>query len=108
MWIFLSNSMLSIVEKSGDAKAGTLTVRGRIKGDIEKVFPDATVTEGAGTDYRFRASIPREQVAQALHDQVMALDYSNFKSTVKDRQRHDAYMACWSAMYGFQEQKHGK
>lgn len=102
MWIFLSDAMLSIVQKPGDAEAGTLTVRGRVKGDIERVFPDAKVVEGAGTDYRFRASIPREQVAKAMHDQVMALDYSNFKGAVKDRARHDAYLRCWSAMHALQ------
>ncbi len=102
MWIFLPDSMLSIVQKPGDAKAGTLTVRARIKGDIERVFPEAAVAENAGTDYRFRASIPREQVAKAMHDQVMALDYSNFKGAVKDRARHDAYLRCWSAMHALQ------
>ena len=102
MWIFLNDAMLSIVQKPAD-KAGTLTVRGRIKGDIERVFPGAMVIEGGGTDYRFRANVPRDQVAQAMFDQVMALNYSNFKSTVKDRQRHDAYLKVWSAMFGYQQ-----
>ena len=92
MWIFLPNSMLSIVQKPGDAKAGKLTVRARVAGDIERVFPGAMVIEGGGTDYRFRATVPRDQVAQAMFDQVMALDYSNFKSAVKDRERHEAYL----------------
>lgn len=105
MWIFLSDAMLSIVEKPGDAKAGMLTVRGRIKGDIEKVFPEAKVTVGGGTDYRFRATITREKVVQAMHDQVMGVSYSNFKSTVMDRGRHDAYLRVWQAMFTFQEQQ---
>jgi hypothetical protein len=105
MWVFLSDAMLSIVQKPGDAKAGTLTVRARIAGDIEKVFPGATVTDGAGTDYRFRATVPREQVAQAMFDQVMNLNYSNFKSSVRDRGRHDAYLQAWQAMFTFQEQQ---
>lgn len=108
MWIYLSDAMLSIVEKPGDAKAGTLTVRARAAGDIERVFPDATVTEGAGTDYRFRAIIPREQVAKAMHDQVMEITYGNFKGAVKDRQRHDAYMHCWQAMFTYQQKQSGK
>ena len=103
MWIFLPNSYPSIVQKSGDAEAGTLTVRGRIKGDIEAVRTDAVVSEGGGTDYRYRAKIPREAVAQALHDQVMCIGYSNFKGSVKDHQRHDAYMRVWAAMFGYQQ-----
>ena len=105
MWVFLPDSMLSIVQKPGDAEAGTLTVRGRVAGDIEKVFPEAKVTEGAGTDYRFRASIPREQVAKAMHDAVMGIGYGNFKAQVKDRARHDAYLGCWSEMMKLQRSK---
>lgn len=103
MWIFLPNSMLSIVQKPGDAKTGTLTVRARVAGDIERVFPGAMVIEGAGTDYRFRATVQREHVAKAMFDQVMALDYSNFKGSVQNQGRHDAYMRCWHDMYALQE-----
>lgn len=102
MWIFLNDAMLSIVQKPAD-KAGTLTVRGRIKGDIERVFPGAVVIAGAGTDYRFRASIPRDQVAKAMHDQVMDVTYANFKGSVKNRKRHDAYLGVWREMFAFQQ-----
>lgn len=96
MWIFLSDSFISIVQKPGDTDM--LTVRARIEGDIERVFPDAKVQANKGTDYKYRAKVPREVVAKALHDQAMAVNYPNFKSTVKDGKRHDAYMGVWSAM----------
>lgn len=102
MWIFLCNSFLSIVDK-GDATGQTLLVRARKAGDIETVFPGAKVIEGGGTDYRFRARIDRERVAQAMADQVRAVTYPNFKGAVKDRNRHDAYMDVWGAMMHFQE-----
>lgn len=101
MWIFLKDSFLSIVQKPGDSD--TLTVRARIKGDIEAVFPDAQVIQGGGTDYRFRAKIPREVVAKAMHDQVMNLTASNFKASVKGKKRHDAYFGVWQVMYQYQE-----
>lgn len=101
MWIFLSNSFISVVQKPGDTDM--LTVRSRIEGDIERVFPDAKVQANKGTDYKYRAKVPREVVAKALHDQAMAVNYPNFKSSVKDRKRHDAYMDVWSAMYKAQE-----
>lgn len=96
MWWFANDSFLSIVQKTDDKDK--LTVRARVKGDIEAVFPDAKVVEGAGTDYRFRAKIPRAQVAKAMFDRVMALDYSNFKSSVIDPKRHDVYMQVWDIM----------
>ena len=103
MWIFLSDSMVSIVQKRDDIKRGTLTVRGRIKGDIERAFPGAVVQKGGGTDYAFRAILPREQVAKAMHDAVMGIDYSNFKDSCDSSTRHDVYMGVWRVMYQHQE-----
>ena len=97
MWIFTSKSFISVVQKPGDTDL--LTVRARIKGDIEAVFPGAKVEVNKGTDYKYRAKVPRQDVATALHDQVMALNYSNFKNTVKENKHHSAYMDVWSAMY---------
>jgi hypothetical protein len=101
MWIFLPNSFISVVQKPGDTDL--LTVRARIKGDIETVFPDAKVEANKGTDYKYRARVPREIVAKALHDQVMGVNWANFKSAVKAKKRHDAYMGVWSAMYAVQD-----
>jgi len=100
MWLFTSKSFISIVQKPGDTDL--LTVRARMKGDIESLFPEAKVEVNKGTDYKFRAKVPREVVATAMHDQAMSLAYPNFKSTVKNRKRHDAYMDVWSAMYKLQ------
>ena len=97
MWIFTSKSFISVVQKPGDTDM--LTVRARVKGDIEALFPDAKAEVNKGTDYKYRAKVPREVVAKAVLDQVMALNYSNFKNTVKEKKRHSAYMDVWSAMY---------
>jgi hypothetical protein len=61
MWIFLPDSFISVVQKPGDTDL--LTVRARIAGDIERVFPDAQVQANQGTDYKYRAKVPREAVA---------------------------------------------
>ena len=101
MWIFLSGSFLSVVDK-GDKSGKTLLVRARRKCDIEHVFPKADVVEGAGTDYRYRARIDREEVALRMADEVRGISYPNFKSTIKDHDRHDAYMSVWNTMYRYQ------
>ena len=101
MWIFLPESFISVVQKPGDTD--TLTVRARIKGDIESVFPKVCVEADKGTDYKYRARVSRHAVAQVLHDQVMDLNWGNFKGEVKDRKRHDAYMNVWRAMYAVQD-----
>jgi hypothetical protein len=101
MWIFLNNSFLSIVDKGGDGS--TLLVRARREGDIERVFPQAVVERTPHNDYRFRARIDREAVALAMAEAVKGIRYSNFKDSVGERPRHDAYMDVWSAMYRYQQ-----
>jgi len=108
MWIFLSNAMLSIVRKPTDQAHDTLTVRARAPGDIESVFPGASIVEGEGSDYLFRAVISRAEVAERLHSEALAIDYENFKDSVEDPLRHDAYLDVWHAMYEFQNNKGGR
>lgn len=104
MWIFLSGSFLSVVDK-GDKTGKTVLVRARHKGDIENAFPSASVVEGGGTDYQYRARIDREEVALRMADEVRGIKYPNFKSTVNEHDRHDAYMRVWDTMFRFQEQQ---
>jgi hypothetical protein len=101
MWVFLSDSFLSIVDK-GDPSGKTLLVRARRNGDIERAFPNAEVVIGRGTDYRYRARIDRSMVAKKLADSVLELDYENFKNTVMEHDRHDTYLQVWRAMFSYQ------
>src|SRR5215471_12554372 len=96
MWIFLSDSFLSIVQSHDDPDV--LLVRARHKGDIERVFTDAKVTRTPDADYLYRALIARHAVARAVAEQVNRIGYPNFKNSVKDMVRHDAYMRCWMDM----------
>jgi hypothetical protein len=102
MWIFLSDAFLSVVDK-GDSSGKTLLVRARRNGEIEQIFPEAQVVEGGGTDYKFRARIDRTAVAERVAESITNISYSNFKSSVDDSSRHDAYMRVWDAMYSYQK-----
>ncbi|SBT08402.1 conserved hypothetical protein [Candidatus Accumulibacter aalborgensis] len=102
MWIFLPDAFLSIVDK-GDETGCTLLVRARRSGDIERIFPEAQVIEGAGTDYRYRARILRSQVVDAIAESVRSIAYGNFKNQVTDDDRHNAYFEVWRDMNRFQE-----
>jgi hypothetical protein len=101
MWIFLSDSFLSVVAHKRD-QPDMLLVRARVSGDIERVFPDADVSETPTADYRFRAVLPRGEVAGALAGTVLTIDYDNFKNSVTEHDRHDAYFGCWRSMHDFQ------
>lgn len=101
MWIFLSDTFVSIVAPQpgrGVDPAAFLIVRARVGGDIEKLFPGAKVLADQGTDYRFRAVVRRSEVADRLADAALSIDYTNFKDSVPTKRRHDAYLRVWQAM----------
>ncbi len=98
MWIFMSDSFLSIVEDLDNRD--NLLVRARIQGDIERVFPGAEVSHTPDHDYYYRASLPRKEVAGKIAEKVESIGYSNFKNTVKDPGRHEAYFEVWEIMQG--------
>jgi len=105
MWIFLNDAFLSIVDKGGDGN--TLLVRARKRGDLERVFPDAEVQESRRNDYRFRARLDRERVAQVIAASVRAVTYPNFKGSVAETDRHDAYLGVWEVMHRYQVRSEG-
>ena len=87
---FLSNAMLSIVDKGGDGS--TLLVRARRQEDIKRIFPKAKVQAKGGTDYPYRARIDREAEGLRLAEAVRDIRYPNFKSSVDEDDRHEAYL----------------
>jgi len=100
MWVFLHDAFLSIVEDTSDGNK--LLVRARVKGDIERVFEDLLedqkVEETNDRDYRFRISLPRSTVAFQMESEVLGIEYPNFKSEVKETDRHNAYLDVWFTM----------
>lgn len=107
MWIFLKDAFLSIVVPTVKdcpqvKKNDLLVVRARRKGEIQAVFPNARVQAWKGRDYSFRAFIPRAIVAEEMAEQVLNMSATNFKSSVLDTPRHDAYMDVWSVMWAYQ------
>lgn len=101
MWILLNNAFFSIVHK--DCGPDELLVRARRPKDIQRLWPDAEVTKNKGTDYAYRAVIPKADVSRVLVDTICAIDYGNFKNTVKERDLHDAYFNVWSDLYALQK-----
>jgi 8-oxo-dGTP pyrophosphatase MutT (NUDIX family) len=101
----------SIVCKPGDEEQGTLTVRSRVKSDLEALGKNflpslGAIVEGAGTDYRYRAKAQRDDIGKALTLMVQQLDYENFKNEVAHRQgkyRASVYGKVWEVLYNLQE-----
>lgn len=104
MWIFTTIGFFSIVQKRGDE---LLTVRARARKDLDALRSQyllslSETVEGAGTDYRYRATVPRENLAEAMSLIVVDVTYSNFKSEVARRAgpgRESLYHRVWDVMY---------
>ncbi len=102
MWIFFSDAFLSVVADKADPTSDRLLVRARRAGDIEHVFPEAEVFSVDGADYAYRSWLPRARVAQACQQQVLSIDYTNFKDSIGNPEYHDAALSAWSAMHRYQ------
>ena len=75
MWLITPLGFFSIVCKPDNEKQGTLTVRSRLKSDLEALRENflpslGSIAEGAGTDYRFRAKAQRNDIGKALAQMV--------------------------------------
>lgn len=110
MWLVTPIGFFSIVQKPGDKKNGTLTVRSRVRSDLAALKQPylsglGTIKESHDTDYRFRAVAPRAEVSAAMARMIDGLDYSNFKSEVAKKQGHkraSLYHQVWDVLYHLQ------
>ena len=111
MWLISDVGFFSIVCKPGDEAQGMLTIRARVRGDLERLrqqyLPSmGPIVEDGGTDYRFRARALRGDVAQAVAAMVGAIDYRNFKdriASVQGSARAHRYAAVWSDLAGLEQ-----
>lgn len=102
MWVFLTDSFVSIVQDRTNPEV--LIVRARCKGDIGRFMPDrrSVVKQTPDADYRFRTTATREEVGAALAKYAAGLRYDNFKAAVKSEARHSVYLDVWFRLKAWQ------
>lgn len=112
MWLITTVGFFSVVQKPEDVGTQTLTVRARVRNDLEvlkaRYLPELdAIQESATNDYRYRASAPQAAVARAMAQMIEHLDYSNFKDAVAQRQGHSRsalYHDVWATLLPLQRQ----
>jgi hypothetical protein len=109
IWILTTIGFFSIVQKPCNKANGTLTIRARVRDDLEGLrayLPDMSdIIESEDSDYRYRTVAKRETVMAALATLVADIDYDNFKNEVALRQgyrRAAVYGDVWQVLYGLQ------
>src|SRR3954447_15497996 len=116
MWLLTTCGFFSIVEKSEDRETGMVTVRARVRGDLEalraKYLPDlGAIVATPERDYAFRARVPKTRLADALGRIVLDVDYSDFKSEVANRMgyaREQIYHEVWECLSVLQDPEDGR
>src|SRR5215213_6364019 len=99
-WLIFNDAMLSVVEYTDNPEL--LLVRSHVEGDIERVLGPCEVKRTPKADYLFRMTARRDVVARAVAERVAAVDYPNFKDSVRDHVRHSAYSGVWSTLLRLQ------
>ncbi len=110
MWLLTTCGFFSVVQKPEDGAPDTLTVRARVRADLDalrtRYLPELGETSvRIHSDYRYRATAPRAALAAAMSRIVEDLTYGNFKSAValtQGRERADVYHDVWDVLYGLQ------
>lgn len=98
MWVFLNNSFLSIVENRNNKEE--LLVRSRVRGDIDKIFPNSNIFEIENSDYKYRTYIKKIEVSEKIREIVTNINYDNFKNSIPKSEdlRHSSYLNVWNEM----------
>ena len=95
MWICFNDAFVSIVK---DPDTDKLLVRARRREHLVSFLGEefsGKVQMTPERDYRFRAVVTKNHVAMILCDRAFAIDYGNFKDSVKDEDLHRMYTNWW-------------
>lgn len=100
MWIFTNDAMVSVVKFAGSST--DVLVRARVQGDIERFFDkvnaDLNVEFDETADYPFRARVSRIRFLHALVNAGLDVNYLNFKESITNRHRYQAYWYVWTVL----------
>lgn len=110
IWIQTNIGSYSIVIKPEDQDDDLVTIRARIKSDLQclKILYLPTmglITESHKSDYQFRTKVSKADFAQAMVHLISAIGYSNFKNevaAVQGKKRAGLYGRIWSELYQLQ------
>ena len=102
MWIAMNDSFVSIVQDRN--VPSRVAVRARVEEDLIALFPDHAqdIITTDDSDYRFRLFLDKSYVSKIVADRVLDIDYDNFKNSVFQKWRKQAYMDIWDVMFKVQ------
>ena len=105
MWVFSTSGFVSAVYKDG-----ALQVRARDRRSLTPLAKQtgAEIVATPLADYPYRIAITNEQFSKWLSQQVMSVDYKNFKSEIADTRGYGfakPLNKVWSVMHEVEDSK---
>lgn len=101
MWMFTTRGFLSIVQHKDMPLH--FQVKSRVPGPLRELWPDHEVEVIDWADYRYRITIPKDEVVPVLAREIEAVLYTSFKDACRDDEAyHRALTSVWSTMHRFQ------
>ena len=99
----MNDSFVSIVQDRN--VPSRVAVRARVEEDLISLFPEhaGDIITTDDSDYRFRLFLDKVYVSKIVAGRVIDIDYDNFKNSVKEKWRKNAYMDIWHVMFQIQQ-----
>ena len=106
MWVFTKQGFIAIVQHN--TIQDCFQVKSRVTDPLEILWPHKEIEVIKWADYRFRITIPKEEVFSVLVERASMVDYTSFKDECRgDADYHHALVSVWSAMHSYQQMKEG-
>ena len=107
MWIMTRGGFVSVVQLHAENDRDTgnsvpedhLMVRSRKKNHLEGLFPGHEIVHTPHRDYAYRTFVSKYDVGDWLTEQVLDIDYDNFKNSVSEKDYKKGLGDCWYGMY---------
>mgnify|MGYP001273187426 FL=1 len=102
MWIFTKHGFISIVQHN--SMPDHFQVKARVVTPLKSLWPGHEIEVIDWADYRYRITIPKNEVVPVLASEIEDIPYTSFKNECAwDGMYHHVLTRIWSIMYNYQK-----
>ena len=104
MWLGLSDGFLSVVRHRD--RPENLLICAREREHLDDILPGRwdDIYSIPFSDYAWRVEVKAEEFAEIIKNQIISIQYDEFKKTAKSKKLHDFYLGVWDLgvkIFGF-------
>ena len=107
MWIFTKHGFISIVQHN--SMPDHFQVKARVVTPLKSLWPGHEIEVIDWADYRYRITIPKDEVMPVLLSVIEDVLYTSFKNECEmDEDYHYVLTRIWGLMYNYQQHSSGR